>query len=72
MSVWDGEDGRMEPPEEKLRRQADLAAWAADAEAERAALLATPEAALCALGIVKSDILTRARALRAHSEQTQA
>ncbi len=51
----------------EMRREADFAAWAADAEAERASLLATPEAALAALGIVKSDIISRAQALRANT-----
>lgn len=60
------------PTIEAQCRQADLAAWAADAEAERAALMATPEAALSALGLGRSDIIARAKALRIRARRPHA
>ena len=51
-----------------MRLEADLAAWAADAEAERAALVATPEGALFARGVTVEQAIARAAALRERSQ----
>lgn len=56
----------------EMRKNADFAAWAADAEAERAALLSTPEEALAALGLGRGEVNARARALRSTTRRPNA
>ncbi|MCI4663187.1 MAG: hypothetical protein MRY74_00560 [Neomegalonema sp.] len=50
-----------------LRREADFAAWAADGEAERAALLAIPNERLEGLGLTRQRLRRRADALRVNN-----
>ena len=54
-----------------MRMEADLAAWAADAEAERAALLSLPEGILGEHGLAADEIQLRADALREKSKRTK-
>ena len=50
-----------------MRLEADLAAWAADAEAERAALLAASRETLRSYGLTAEQVRVRAAALREKS-----